>query len=298
MKIQRFLKGFKMNDFVKLKYSGKAVDEGKMNAYDVASSIWAFGDFLGVLTRAVYGEKAKINTTIAGFTKGSFVIDFSLSFSLAINLFTERVNLLKDVIDLLKESISFFKHLSGLPPKIIQKEKNRYKIVNNQGQIGYFSNTVINVFTTKEVGEAAEQYVKKPLEKEGIDNLDIVISQEEFRITKNEAKSFLPIDLGIPLREWESEMGLTLISPVFVEGNKWKFDNGESTFHAEIMDLDFIKKVNDAEIRFGKGDIIIALVKTIQMSSFNKLKAERIILKVLEHRHGFHQENLFETTNQ
>lgn len=71
-------------------------------------------------------------------------------------------------------------------------------------------------------------------------------------------------------------MGLILEGPVFKEGNKWRFYDGQNSFYAEIEDREFLEQVNAGK-RFGKGDILRADVRIRQRQSGMKITAERSI---------------------
>ena len=78
-------------------------------------------------------------------------------------------------------------------------------------------------------------------------------------------------------------MGLMLEAPVFKDGNKWRFSDGQQSFHADIEDGEFLARVNAGE-RFGKGDVLMADVRISQQQSGMKISAERSLVKVHEHK--------------
>jgi hypothetical protein len=82
--------------------------------------------------------------------------------------------------------------------------------------------------------------------------------------------------------EGTSRVTLSLVSPVFKDGNKWRFNDGLSDFAAAILDTDFIAQVENGE-RFGKGDLLAVEMHTIQTRIGFKLNIERTIIKVLKH---------------
>lgn len=50
---------------------------------------------------------------------------------------------------------------------------------------------------------------------------------------------------------------------VFQDGNKWRFNDGQTTFNAVILDGDFLARVDEGE-RFGKGDALQVEMQVIQ----------------------------------
>ncbi len=278
-----------IEDQLTLEYHGDPVKAGRMDSYEVAAYIVAFSDFLGLVSRKTYGEKIEIKTEIQGFRKGSFDIDFAFRLGVVTAMLLSQTPLsAKDFIELIRECIKVWLHLSGKPPKTMLQDpnnKNCLHIENQTGQVVYATINVTNIITDLRAGEAAQQFIKKPLE-EGLSHIRInsKAGGEVAKIEKKDAPSFVPIIVERPSPlEQEMQMTLLIESPVFKERNKWRFSDGQSSFYADIDDEEFLKKV-DAGERFGKGDQLVARVRFVQSGTFGSLKLDRIITKVLEHQ--------------
>ncbi len=261
-----------------------------MPAYEVAAYIIAFSDFLGVVSHKTYGEKIIIKTEIQGFRKDSFDIDLAFHIDvMGAMLLTQSTMSIKDFIELIRKCIKAWIHLNGKPPKSISPDssnKNNLHIENQNGQIFYTTINVSNIVTDPKAGDAAEQFIKKPLEA-GLSHICInsKTGGEVAKIEKKDASSFVPIIIKKPsLIEQEMQMTLLIESPVFKEGKKWRFSDGQSSFYADIVDQEFLKKVDSGMERFGKGDQLVARVRFVQSGTFGSLKLERIIIKVLKHQ--------------
>jgi hypothetical protein len=76
---------------------------------------------------------------------------------------------------------------------------------------------------------------------------------------------------------------LLIESVVFKDGNKWRVHDGDYPFFATLDDEAFLARVN-AGVRFGKGDVLVAELRQIQIMSDGVLKNEYHIVKVHEHR--------------
>lgn len=76
---------------------------------------------------------------------------------------------------------------------------------------------------------------------------------------------------------------LQLESLVVNENNKWRFFDGQQSFHALIEDKSFLARV-DAGEPFRKGDVIVADVRISQQQSGWRLSAERVITRVHDRR--------------
>lgn len=279
-----------IEDQLTLEYHGVPVETGRMNSYEVAAYIIAFSNFLGVVSHKTYGEKIIIKTEIQGFRKDSFDIDFAFYIGVMAAMLLNQTPLsIKEFIELIRECVKAWIHLNGKPPKSVLPDpnnKNNLQIENQNGQVFYTTINVTNIITDLRAGEAAEQFIKKPLEA-GLSHIRInsKTDGEIAKIEKKDASSFVPIIVDKPsLIEQEMQMTLLIESPVFKERNKWRFSDGQSSFYADIIDEEFLKRVDSGIERFGKGDQLMAKVRFVQSGTFGSLKLERTIIKVLEHQ--------------
>lgn len=275
-----------ISDLLSLEYHGPAVELGRMDSYQVAGRIIAFSDFVGVVTKSAFGEKAELRTEIQGIRGESFDIDFYLMIgSFTAHAFSSQPFGIKEYFELFKEAFKAWVHLKGEAPKnITHGPDNSVKIENQDGQIIYVNNSVINIISNAKAGKAAEQFIGKPLE-EGVSHLSIKSStlKESTTIEKKYGTYFKAVDIKTPLITTDVQMGLQIESPTFVEGNKWKFFDGQSPWHADIQDEQFLARVNQGVERFGKGDTLIAIVRLSQTTSISGLKMERSVIKVIKH---------------
>jgi hypothetical protein len=287
-----------ITDLFTLEYHGTPVEMGRMNSYEVASYIISFSDFLGVISRTTYGEKIELRTEIQGFRNNSFDIDFFLQIGgLTMALLFSSPFSIKDMIELIKESIKIWIHLHGLPSKSVTvspDKQNLFQVENQNEAIIYCNADVINVINNPKANKAVEQFIKKPLES-GLEYLRInsKSSHEITRIENKDAPYFIPISLEKPLAESEMKMSLLIESPTFKEDNKWKFFDGQDSFYADILDEEFLDKVNKGKERFGKGDTLNALVRFRQTESMGYLKMERVIVEVYKHEIAVNDIGLF-----
>ena len=69
----------------------------------------------------------------------------------------------------------------------------------------------------------------------------------------------------------------------FAEGNKWRLNDGGSTFWATIADNSFLDRVNRREEVFAKGDVLRCEMRYEQFRSEAGLVTERTVTRVREH---------------
>jgi hypothetical protein len=153
-------------------------------------------------------------------------------------------------------------------------------------------NNIIELYRERKVREAFYK-VLSPLEKEGIDEFAITDLSQKNKftvITKHEATYFSPPPVeDINLDDDEMEMNLQLVNIAFQDANKWRFSDGNATFYADVLDSDFLNKVQFSEISFSKGDILKAKVRRVQYLRNNDMKTEYQIIKIIDHKKGLSQ---------
>lgn len=277
-----------------LRYFGGEADQGQMGYYDAASSIIAFGDLVGVFSQNLYGEKAYIQTTVKGARQGSFAIDFILHVGGVLATIISGPANPKDIWQLLKQCVEAWRFLDGKPPKDVKRDGDQYGLTNVHGEIKYFTQNVFVVINNDQAAGAIEQLVRKPLESGGRSKLELENKElkDSITVTDKEAHAFTNVSAEKLITEQTITQALTIESAVFIEGNKWRFFDGQTSYNAPIEDQAFIDQVNSGE-RFGKGDILVVDLYIAQSESKGRLKTERIVKKVKEHRTAGEQSALF-----
>ena len=273
-----------MKDTLTLKYSGAQVRAGRMDAYETAGNIIAFADFIGVAARATYGEGAKLKTEVKAFEHGSFAVQFALDFGLLQNLFASGPDP-RSLYDLIWQSFEAWKHLKGEDPlKTEVTNDGSVHVTNHGGQVAIYRAETINIITSPEAAAAASRFVGKPMEGA----LDSVTIEHGREVIASSSRADAPYIGFLAARETLTEnivkVWLNLESPVFKEGNKWKFSDGQSSFYAEIEDKAFLADVDKGRERFGKGDLLFVEMRHRQSGTVNGFKLERSIIKVIEHK--------------
>lgn len=277
-----------------LRYRGPAVEAGQMDVYEAAANMIAFSDFMVAAAKETYGESASAQANVAGYGKGSFVTD------LVINVLGPVATIFSAVspeqfLSVLKEAFDLWIFLKGKPPKSVQiSDQGQYaEVFNNDGQVTQIHIDSLKIVFNEKAAESVGQFVKNSLSKEGMDSVEIADREKVIgRASQNESNYFVAVRPEERITDNEIEMALVIEAPVFKEDNKWRFSDGQNSFHVDIEDRDFLAKV-DAGERFGKGDILIVRLRITQVRSGMKISAQRSVIKVIEHRHGQEQKNLF-----
>lgn len=283
-----------MSHALTLRYTGPAVEAGHMDAYTTAAAIIAFGDYLAEVARVAHGKDARVRTDVRAFAQGSFAVDFTLTVGGVLTTLFSGVSSPKDIYDLVEQSFAMWRHLQGRPPVTVEQESDgQVRVENRQGVVNIYRAQTLQIITSENAGKAVERLVGGTL-VDGIDTVEVRSEQALIgRANQADASSFRTISADVPLLENTVDLWLLLESPVFKDGNKWKFADDRGSFFASILDEDFLSRVRNGEERFGCGDRLMVSLRTRQIQTSGGYKAERDVLAVREHKAPFLQHEMF-----
>ncbi|MFZ2449041.1 MAG: hypothetical protein WAW36_00780 [Methylovulum miyakonense] len=145
----------------------------------------------------------------------------------------------------------------------------------------------IQLYRNFKLRQALEKAIIEPLEKEGIDSVAFTTDPLKgfFTISKEERHWFKsPEQESQLLDENTTTINLQLVSVSFKDDNKWRFSDGSSPFYANILDQNFLNRVQQSEESFTAGDILRVQLKKKQWMHGDSMKSEHEILEVLEHK--------------
>lgn len=277
-----------MQTRLSLRYSGPAVDVGRMDVYDAAANMIAFSEFVVAAAKATYGETVDAKAEVAGFGRGSFVTDLVIQFGGPLaTLFSGGS--VKELLAVVNEAVKLWKHLAGSPPAAVDGAAgNRVAVTNNNGQIITVQGHTINLVFGDKPAEAATRFIRDALAKEGVDAVSVDAdadgkSERVMDVARAEAGWFVPVAPETAMSDNTIRVALVIEAPVFKDGNKWRFSDGSGSFYADIADADFGARVDNGE-PFAKGDSLIVELRIQQRRQGDRLLTEKTILKVVEHR--------------
>ena len=262
-----------------------------MDVYEASANMIAFSDFVVLLSKNAFGETVETRASIAGFGRGSFVTDIIFKVAGASSAVFAALPSVdpKTLWLVLKESLALWKHLKGSPPKKVEEVGPKISITNNSGQVIQVTHATVNLVFSEKGTASAHRFIGEALNHDGVDAVEISAGPQQVeRVEQSESRYFVSVAPSEMLTDAVVKMVLHLESPVFKEGNKWRFFDGQQSFHATIDDKEFLAMV-DAGEPFRKGDVIVANVRISQTQEGTKLTAERAITKVLEHKERPHQ---------
>jgi hypothetical protein len=168
-----------MRTQVALGYAGPAVDSGHMDVYEASANMIAFSEFVVAAAKATYGESVVANAQVAGFAKGSFVTDLVFDLSgMTATVFSvvpakDLIGSPKALIETIRGAIDLWRHLKGHAPKNVVHDSHHVSVENNNGSILIVSTPSLNLVFNGRATEAAEQFIGRALQRDGIDAVEI-----------------------------------------------------------------------------------------------------------------------------
>lgn len=283
-------------------YDGPALRQGSMDVRDLAPALLAVGQLFDAANTVLNRDEARINVNVKATGQGSFEIVFEVVQTLQSQLVsffsgetvTAALNLKELVIggpSAIAGLIWLIKKLRGKRPDKVERISDSHVRVSINGESFDVPLALMRLYQDIAVRTAAHKVVAEPLKKDGIDTFE---AREDGRplvsVKKNEVESFDKPDLpDETLVETTRRAAFSIISLAFKDDNKWRLFDGNTQISARIEDQSFLQRVNDNQIAFAKGDILICDVAITQKRTSEGLTTEYVVEKVVEHRPGLRQ---------
>jgi len=286
---------------IRITFDGAALVSHEMDARDLAPALLAMSDLLEASVSALYGNSAKAQVNVKGsFKTGSFNIDFStiVDFATAVKDFFSGNTANATATAITIGGLLGFSCKKGLAHvlKWVRGRKITKIEALNNGKVNLFvddewievEEKVLDLLRNIPVREAFDK-LTSPLDREGIDIFSVGNEEEIFFFAekKDRASFLLPEDKEAI--ENTFVMGYSIVSPSFKEDNKWRLSDGNNVISVKVLDDAFIKKIDDCEIAFSKGDFLLCKVIAKQWQTAKGAKTEYEVLEVIEYRSGMRQ---------
>lgn len=281
----------------KLIYDGPALDDHTMDVRDLAPALLAIGELLEAANGTLNQDRASVSVGVKGsFKTGCFGVDFICNQSLIQHIqdlfVSSPVSAALNLLTALGFVAAGGKGLVELLVWLRGRKPSRVKLCDNGTCEVYvdqehlvIEQRVLDLYRNLKLRQAFEAALK-PLDRDGIESVAVVHGEAEaVTITKAQAAFFAAPTMEEELLD-ESESVLTVqaVSVSFREDNKWRFTDGGAPFHASIDDRDFLRRVQDNEVAFSRGDLLKVRMRKRQYLAGERMHTECQIIEVLEHR--------------
>jgi hypothetical protein len=269
-------------------YEGPAVADGSMNVKDLAPAMLAIGTLFETANTISNGQLASINIKVRATSPGSFHILYEViqtSQAIAPNLLataTEIRDWLIGGIAIGGGIFAVIKWTRGRKPKLTQINKELYTLTID-GEIYEIPLALLRLYQDGSIRQSIANIVR-PVKEEGIDSLKIQSDNLLLQEVKKEESEFfdLPETQELLLDETRRQaFSITTLS--FKEDNKWRLTDGQSTFLVAMKDVAFQRRVDNNEVSFAKGDVLLCDLRTIQWQVQSGVRTEYEVVKVIKH---------------
>ena len=277
-------------ELMQIRYLGN-IDQMDINV--LMTSLLNIANILEEANQSILPDR-KLKINISAVEKGSFIINLNLAHKLISNIvdfLTDKdVQSVASVLSILTGVLYLKEKLKGKKPDTIEKKDGKV-IINGDITV---NNSVFDIYSkNKKVNEYIQKTFESIQEEPSIDGFAIEpvnINVEKFKIPRDEFQDMIA-ENDIFLEEEKiivkENAALEIIKLVFDKSRKWEFVYEGFKISANIEDNYFLEKVSKSLERFGKGDILIADLKIIQVYDENNrifLNKNFTVSKIIEHK--------------
>lgn len=285
-----------------LVYDGKPVQDGTIDARDLAPALLALADLIDEAAPLIDPELPRLSLRVRpDFKEGSFEVYLELS-----NLYSKFVSLFAGPDALAWASFlqiigiagvtgvfQLIKRAKGRKPTKVTIERKESVTITFEGEEPLKVDArVWQLFHNSRARQAIEKMLS-PLLTKGFDLFKIKSDgKENLVVTESEAAYFKAPTEHEGETVSDTETRVVIVSPSFNAGNKWRVSDGARTLYVAIHDQAFERSVQQGAEAFRKGDTLHITLETRQWLEGGKLCAEYAISKVHEHEEGPRQQKL------
>jgi hypothetical protein len=269
-------------------YDGPAVADGSMNVKDLAPAMLSIGTLFEAANNITNGQLATINIKVRATSSGSFHILYEViqaSQAIDPNLLATAVQ----IRDWLIGGVAIGGGVFGLikwararKPKLTKVNEDLYTLTIDD-ETYEIPLVLLRLYQDASIRRSIADMVR-PVKEEGIDSFQVrgdnLLLQE---VKKEEVEFFdIPGTQDLLLDETRRQaFSITTLS--FKEDNKWRLTDGQNIFSVSMKDAAFQRRVDNNQISFAKGDVLLCDLRTIQWQVQSGVKTEYEVVKVVSH---------------
>lgn len=248
-------------------YDGPALSSGRMPVRDLAPALLELGGLFTEAGQVTYPDREPVALSIKATQEGSFevylILEAKKTWDQIVDIFgSDGVTAILNLKEIVLGGLGLFGLIKLLRGKTIVKqepspEPGHIRCTFNDGTVVDVPAEVLDLYKNVSIRKHARQVVE-PLTSDGAERVVFSDVTVTVAVDSSEVQAFdVPDGTQTPLGEHQATTVLQIAAPSFVDGNKWRFTDGNSTFYAALEDSEFVERVEQGE-PFRKGDMLRA----------------------------------------
>lgn len=280
-----------------IRYDGDALAAGQMDVKQLAPALLALGDLFQEAGRELHPDDGPLTVNVRAVSAGSFTVQLIVEHAPTIGrklvsiLTGDEATAAANLAQITAASAGVFALLKGAHGRVARRQEHddhqgRTTILFEDGTSITVPSDTIRLARNAAVRRHAREVVA-PLERDGVDTFRLDTAAGSVDLSSSDVPAFDVPELAEELLvDQEQTVYLTVLTPTFIEGNKWRFAMGDVTFFASITDLEFVGKVQNGQESFSKHDVLRVDLHVRQWLAESGLRNEYTVVKVHEHVPG------------
>jgi len=271
-------------------FDGPAVADGSMNVRNLAPAMLAIGTLFESANNVVNGQRATINVRVRATSPGSFHILYDV---IQASPQTIDASFLTTAVDLKELLVGGMVVVGGLFAAIkwVRRRKPKLNKINDQlytlvidGETYELPLALLRFYQDASIRRSIAEMVR-PVKEQGIDRIQILDDNRLLQeVTKDDVESFDIPEAQELLLDEVHRKAFSITSLSFKEDNKWRLTDGQNTFSVSMKDAAFQRRVDNSQIAFAKGDVLLCDLRTIQWQVQDGIKTEYEVQTVISYR--------------
>jgi len=272
-------------------YDGPAVADGSMNVRDLAPAMLAVGTLFEAANNITNAQRARVDINVRATSPGSFhilyeVIQATMPQSIDTSLLITAMQLKELLIGGITMAGGLFaiiKWVNRRKPKLNKINDELYTLVIDD-ETYELPLELLRLYQDASIRHAIADIVH-PVKEQGIDCIRILDNKQLIQeVAKSDVDAFDVPESQEQLLDETRRQAFSIIGLSFKEDNKWRLTDGENTFSVFMKDATFQRRVDNNQVAFAKGDILICDLRTIQWQVEGGIKTEYEVIKVVNHK--------------
>ena len=277
-------------------YDGPALADGSMNVRDLAPAMMAVGSFFEAANRMTNGGRASVAVNVRATSAGSFHVSFEVVQSLGLtNVLAADIGDFLTTATAIKALLiggggsavggifALIKSLRGRRPQLTRINEGLYTLTLD-GETYEVPVDLLRLYQDAAVRRSIQDMVK-PVREPGIDRFMLREADKTIQeVTKANIEAFNVPEFSDLILDEVRRHAFSIVSLAFKEKNKWRLTDGQNTFSVSMNDEAFQRKVDNNDIAFAKGDVLICDLRSIQWQVEEGVKSEYEVIRVVSHR--------------